>query len=567
MKKTIAIVLCLAVCLTLLASCGAKDDDNAAAPGADSNAAAPNNSSGAPASSSPNPAPASPSGITVEAEPPPETANLADHINFVGRESALNVLNPTLAGSTSEAAWLMRMTNDMLIDIWGPNDYRPSLATSWKTEDYKHILVTLRDDAYFHNGDHFTAEDVKFTVEVAWEHPGGTSYTIFRTVEAVNIIDPYTVEIVFVEPDVNYQYQLSHWSAGMLNKNEYEKRPDDPLWASIGTGPFKLVDFSPANFATVERNDDYWGEPAPTRSFTVWTIPEMATRNIMLQTGEIQVCFVLATDDLDAMLTNPDFSIIEDPVHYPLMLAFNNQGNALMMDMNFRLAVAHALNLEDIAVVSNGNWARAWPNGSLWGQRTPWFKDDLPRREYNPDLAKEYLAQSVYNGETVELVSVPDFRGRAAEMIQAQLGQIGIDIDLIITDTASYSEAFAYNPESTTQQLSVFNIGFGPTVLGSIRTLLAPGVVTNRFNMNSELINECEVRLAAGVTLDEEKEIAYAIQDYLWETIAAIPVCNTVLGITTVPGIGGMNLWGDPWSFDIRGIYWDLNQTPEHLKP
>ena len=553
-----ALILVAVLCIGLVAACGPQ----AATPAAPTAPAAP-----APAPAPPTPPAPDGDRITAEAAPPAEGAWLADHINLVGFLSDLTILNPVLAGATAESAWLFGMFSDRLIEIYGPGDFRPGLALNWETEDFQTIRFHLRQGVTWHNGDPFTAECVAFTVEVGNAHPGGTSFTRLRTITEANVIDTYTIDIVFENKNVDFEFDLSHWATGILNRREFETRPDDPLWATVGTGPFRLTGFDAANFATVERFDDFWGEAPPTRSVTVWTIPEMATRLVMLQNGELQVCFSLNPEDRDALLTDPNFITIEDFMHIPWMLSFNNQGDEIMMDMNFRMAVAHALNLDDIAVVAEGNWAGGWPNGNLWGMRTPHYREDLPRREHDLALAMQYLEASVWDGETIELVVVPGSSARAGEMVQLQLSLIGIPVEIDMMDVPSYVAAFGYGRElQEGRQLHVFQKGFGPTVVGG-RALLYPGNVTNRINLNAPYVSERFDILTAETDPARVRQLAYEIQEYMWENIVAIPMFFTITGVNAVPGIGGMHLWGDMFRYNLRGIYWDLNQTPEHLRP
>ena len=552
-RKNVALLLTAIICIGLVAACAPQTPE---AP------ETPETTSPAPAELAP-----APDEITVEAAAPAEGANLAEHINVVGMLSDINVLNPTIPGASMESAWIMGMLTDRLIEIYGPNDFRPGLALSWETDDHKTIRFNLRPDVLWHNGERFTADDVAFTMEIAHANPGGTSWTVFRDVTEVNVVDDLTIELTFAAINIDFEMTFAGWASGILSRVEYAARPDDPLWATVGTGPFKLAGFQAANFTTVERFDGFWGELAPTQRVTFWSIPEMATRMTMLQAGELQVVTMLNTEDLDNLIDNPNFNLIRDPVHMPYYLSFNNQGDDIMMDLNFRLAVAHALNLDDVAIVANGNWASAWPSGSLWGQRTPYFRTDLPVREFNLDLARQYLEASVWNGEQIDMVATPGIFARGAEMVQMQLSNLGIDVNIDIMDVPSYAAAFAFGREHQQgRQMHLFQMGFGPTVLAG-RSILYPDNVTNRINLNSDFVTERFDILATETNPGVQRQLALEMQQYLYDNLVAIPLFQIVQGIATAPGVGGMHLWGDSFRYNMRGIYWDLNQTPEHLMP
>jgi len=520
-----------------------------------------------PATPTPPPAAGGDAGLTVEATGPEEGANLAEHINIIKDTSTVTVVNPNLpAGGTVPTAWVYNLVHDRLVEIMGPGDYVPGLAVSWETDDFQTIRFNLREGVVWHNGDEFTSECVLFTINIAKENPAGTAFARWRVVEEVVAIDRYTIEMTLEAPDVDFLFMVSHWATPILNERSYREDPDNPMWAAVGTGPFRVTDFISTESITLERFDDFWGEPAPTRSITFWAIPEIAARAVMLQAGDMQVSFELSADELDRFVAMDDFTVIEDLLAFPVPLGFNSQGDDIMRDHYFRRAVAHALYLPDIAMVANGNWAVPLWDGTLWGLRTPYRRNDIPAWEFNQDRAREYLAMSVYNGEELEIATAGPTQIRAAEMIQAQLADVGINIRVEVMDIPGLVSAFLYSTDSERQML-LFALGFGPSAVGSMTGVFYPGVGNNRLNVNNEHLNELIRALASEPNVDIQRQIAYDIQEFFWEDVTALSLWHGTLGITTVNGIGGLHLWGDTFRYHLRGIFWDLNDTPESLRP
>jgi peptide/nickel transport system substrate-binding protein len=325
-----------------------------------------------------------------------------------------------------------------------------------------------------------------------------------------------------------------------------------------------LTEFSSGIFATIERNDNYWGDLPPTRSMTFWTIPEMATRRVMLSGGEVQFVHVMSPEDIDDFAVNPDFNVIVD-MGFVNTVSFKNGACPIMHDPNFRRAVAHALNFEDIAVVANGNWALPMPDGNMFSFLTPFRRDDLPRREYNLDLAREYLANSIYNGETIEFAVAGDANIRASEMIQLQLSMVGIDIDIQQMDVPSFVDAFLFNRDSE-RQMWLFSQTTSPSLAGTATGFFLP-VGTNRVSLYDPVLTALVHEISSEANPERARELAYEMQQWLYDDMSYIPVYVALSGITTVRGVGGMHLWGDAFRYCLRALYWDLNQTPEHLQP
>ena len=140
-------------------------------------------------------------------------------------------------------------------------EIHPGLATSWEvSEDEKEITFKLREGVTFHDGTPFNAEAVKYnfdrtmalTPKAAWQYMGGDKY------EATEVVDEYTVKLIFNEPYAAIFTYLSDGATGIDSPAAIEEYGDqygtDYL---VGTGPFKFVEWVPGDHIELVRNDDY----------------------------------------------------------------------------------------------------------------------------------------------------------------------------------------------------------------------------------------------------------------------------------------------------------------------
>jgi peptide/nickel transport system substrate-binding protein len=503
----------------------------------------------------------------VPAPAPAEGANLAEHIDLIV-DTQITVLNSTLPAATGNpVTWANILVHDRLVEHVGPTELGPGLAYRWYTEDYRTFRFYLRDNVYFHNGDHFTADDVIWTALNALNYPGSPAYNRWRFVETITAVEPYILEIVLYEVNADFEFELSHSHAGIYNQRSYEANPGDPNWAHIGTGPFRVIDFSSNNYLALERFDDFWGGLVPTRSMTLWTIPEMATRTLMLQTGAAQLSFSLTAEDLDMFYEHPDFQVFAVTNNMPIGVGFNNLGDPIMMCPYFRRAVAHAINIEALALVAEGRWVQPARDGNVFGYQTQWrLREGLPRREHDLDLAREYLERSVYNGEPIVLITSQAAHIRGSELLQVQLSLIGIDLRIEITDAAGFTAAHTFNPDSD-RQMQYFAIAGQPIAMAALRQGFWPDNHLNWLNFSNDRITELIQELAITTVYEQREAIAHEIQRILYDIIPSIPLYFPVRGIPSVNGIGGIRFSPSLFEWDLRNIFWDVDQSPAELRP
>lgn len=560
MKKStriIAVILSLTMCLSLLAACGG--GGTPAPSGGGSTSSGSSDSSRFDSSGGTTTGPSA-------ATPVSEGANLADHIDIIINDTQITVLNPMLpAGSGGPSMWTYKLIHDFLVDQPSPGVLEPMLATEWSTDDYTTYTLKLRDDVYFHNGEKFTAEDVIWTAQYAKDNPSAPPNGTWRLMESIRAIDPYTVEVVLNQMYIDFLSDLSGGMSGILSKKAYENNPEDASWGQIGTGPYKVTAFSSNDYCTIEQTDNYWGDKYPTRSMTLWTIPELSIRMVMMKNKEAQVSFQMTPEDLDLMETDPDFEIFPVMINEPGIIGFNDQGDAIMKDLNFRKAVAYALNYDDIAMVALGHWATASWDGNVWGPDTQYRLEGLPKREQDIELAKDYLAKSVYKGETITMITTSPHYIRASEIIQLQLEQIGVKLEVTPTDHAGLVDALVYNPESTVQ-LHLFSMAMSHTANAVFNSLTNRGL--NRLNCNDPFVYELADQYKVTADEDKRRGIAQELQlKYFFEDYHAIAAFWRVQGIAAIKGVGGINLSTDQFRHNLRGIYWNLDETPAGLRP
>jgi peptide/nickel transport system substrate-binding protein len=478
------------------------------------------------------------------------------------------IVNPfNTAGTGPDPQRASYCIHDRLLERPEDGELESGLAIEWKTEDYQTYTFKLRDDVNFHNGDHFTAEDVVWTIETSRLFPASVGYTRWSAVEIATAVEPYVVEMKLKEKNVDFLTDLYDFTTAILNRTAYEANPEDPTWAFVGTGPYKVTGFAASDVMELERNEDYWGEKPPTRRITLKSVPELSTRMVMLQNGEVQVAFQLNPEDLNLIEADPNFTIFTKTSMRTQWLSFNNQGNAIVMDKNFRLAVAHAVNREDVAAVQQGKWAVPDWDGNFWGFGTEYRLEGLPRLEQDLDLAKDYLEKSVYNGETLNLwVTTPQVK--AAEIVQEQLRAIGIEVAIESADVAGFFEVVKFGGDPERYHMHIFEAGgMYTSALKSLKTFAWPGMGSNRMNINDPYIIEREEKLTVETDPAEREKLCHEIQQWFYDDVSAVGMYRVLRGAPAAKGIEGVVLSADNLNEDIRDIYWNLDETPESLRP
>jgi len=445
------------------------------------------------------------------------------------------------------------MTHDRLVENLGDGEYGPMLAIDWRTTDWQTFVFYLRDDVYFHNGDHFTADCVVFNITMSRRYPGTLGFDRWRTVETVTALDTYVVEIVLEQMHVDFLFDISTAPAGIVNERAYNEDSENPEWAWIGTGPFLITDFATNDYVTLQRFDNFWGEAPPTQSVTLRHIPEPAARLVMMQNRESDVSFGTTPEDLEILQADPDFQVIPALFNAPNVLGFNMK-DPLMSDRNFRMVVMHALNLEEIAIVAAGEWAIAPVDGNLWGYATEFRHPGIPRIPFDLELAKQYLDASPYNGEEIEITAAVATNIRAAEIIQHQLGQIGLNTTINATDVPGLVTHLAYGEDSTAQ-IHLFASGFTMGAIGSATNVFFPGTGSNRLNFNDPYVTDIIQRARVTGDVEERRALFMHLQEYIAADPPQINMFWRVNGIAAINGIGGMHIGYDTLSYNFRNIF------------
>jgi peptide/nickel transport system substrate-binding protein len=188
--------------------------------------------------------------------------------------------------------WVLYALHDALIKPMPGNHLTPSLAESWTlSEDQKIYEFKLREGLRFHNGDPFTAEDVKFSFERA------KAKLLREKVKEVVIVDPYRVRFVLHEPRPDFMafYGTFASGAGWIVPKKYIEHvgPDGFRKHPIGLGPYKYVSSTPGVDLIMEAYEGYWRKMPSVKRLVYKSVPEATTRMAMLKRGEVDLAYLL----------------------------------------------------------------------------------------------------------------------------------------------------------------------------------------------------------------------------------------------------------------------------------
>lgn len=130
---------------------------------------------------------------------------------------------------------VLKNTHQQLVFFTNEQTFEPGLATSWEFTDDTHIKFTLRDDVTFNDGTPMTAEDVKFTMDMALGKDSLVVNTLKGLVET-KVLDDYTIEMTIEAYNNEFVQSLASVPLSIQSKNAYDSGVDQPYL--VGTGPY-----------------------------------------------------------------------------------------------------------------------------------------------------------------------------------------------------------------------------------------------------------------------------------------------------------------------------------------
>ena len=329
-----------------------------------------------------------------------------------------------------------RLIYSRLVEADENMQIHPGLAESWQQLDDKTMQFKLRKGIKFHNGDDFTAEDVKFSFERMMNSP--RIAFVLPPIERIDVVDDYTVNIVTKTPFGPLLAHLSHPALGMVSKKLLTENPEALKEKPIGTGSYKFKEWIYGDKLVLEKNEDFYDKNERGLKYIIFkNVVEASNRAIGLETGEIDIATPISSVDEENIKNNPKLQLLTKPsISYSYIGM--NMTKAPLNDIRVRKAINYAIDKQaiiDVILNGNGKIATSPIAPGVFG-----FTDKTKNYEYNVEKAKELMKEAGYeNGFTTSmLVFSGEANTQTAEIVQAYLKEIGIDLKIEIVEVSAY---------------------------------------------------------------------------------------------------------------------------------
>lgn len=444
-------------------------------------------------------------------------------------------LNPLIFPTTYDTnvqelvfARLLRPTSDL--------SFEPDLAESWEfSDDQRTLTFTLRNGLTWHDGEALTAADVAFTLtSLADPSYDGGSYADVSVIEGaeayhageadsvsgVEVLDDRTIDIttseafapvlanlagIFILPEHIYgQVDIARWQQDATNREP------------VGAGPFEFVQWRQGELIELAANQDYYaGRPCLDR--VIIRFGDQDTMLAAMLSGEVDVAQV-PINSVAGVEGREDIQLnVVDTLSFQY-LGFNLRNPALADDA-VRQAIAHAINRQALVDGLLRGYGRTLD--TIFPTNHWSYPEGLEPITYDPELANQLLEDAGWtlengvrtkDGKTLSFsLYLPTgnlVRERSAPIIQANLRQIGIDVELQSMDFATLvthllpKDAQGTPRAVTTDDFDMFLLGFGierdPDEYYSY--FVEAGLPPNGYNFTGSVNPEAETLLREGRT-------------------------------------------------------------------
>ena len=445
------------------------------------------------------------------------------------------------------------------------NNIIPALAKSW---DYDEATLTytfhLRDDVKWHDGEPFTAEDVKFTYDTINNPDNGSEIaTNYEDITNIEIVDDYTVKITLKNKNVA---MLDYLSVGIIPKHILEGQDimtSDFNRHPIGTGPYKFANWDEGQGITLLKNEEYFRKSPNIDKIIFKIVNDTKARVMQLKSGELDL----------AQVTPKDIETFKNDDNFVVDIMKTSDYRGIMYNFNYPLfkenrelpnALSYAIDREAIV----DNILLGYGDAAYSPLQMGIYNDsEIEKFEYNPEKAKQLLEEAgwklgsdgIYskNGTKLsfELVCMEGDQERIdmANFAAQELKQIGVDVRVTVKSDIDWENQAAFligwgspfDPDDHTYKVFSTNGGANYNSYSNekIDELLTKARQTDVYEERLEYYKEFQEEMT--------KDLPYTFLAYIDSIYVAK---NNLEGITkeTVLGHHGVGIFWNVEDWDLK---------------
>lgn len=322
---------------------------------------------------------------------------------------------------------------------FGPDgEILPALAESWEiSEDGLTYTFSLQDGVTFHDGTKLTAEDVVFSFERAMgEDSVNAQKVLFASIASVEAPDDLTAIVHLEHPNGSLLFNFAWGDAVIVSPETAEGNTSNP----VGTGPFRFVRWSQGDSLVLERNPDYWGEPAKLESATFRFIDDPSAAFAAMMAEDVDTFPIYPSPEtLPILDADPRFVAVVGSTEGETLLAMNNR-RAPLDNILVRQAIAHAIDRQTI--IDGAMFGYGVPIGTHFAPHHPAYVDLTDLSAYDPGRSRELLEEAGVGPVRLSLAlpPPPTYARRGGEIIAAQLRAVGIETDIVNMEWSQWLE-------------------------------------------------------------------------------------------------------------------------------
>jgi len=414
----------------------------------------------------------------------------------------------------------------------------PDLAESWEmSEDGLEYTFNLKQGVQWHRDfGEVTAEDVKFSLMRHKDEAVGSNFVNEASlIKDVEVVDTHTAKVLMSEPYPGFLVEFAAYRPGFIvNQKAIDEAGDRYNEQPIGSGPFVFDQWSPGQQVDLVVNEAYDGETGPFTGITYVVIPEESTLEIALETGDVDIAYILGPEIQARVSENENLNTTSTIAPRTFYLQLNSEREPFN-DVRVRQALWYAIDrqtLVDAVMLGFGEVTDTLLNPHVFGR--------LEERayEYDPEKAKSLLAEAGYPDgfEASFLIYPPYGLPDVAAATQQMLKEVGVEITIDQREWAQHVELRRSGTFDIALQ-PLLRLGPDQYVTPAMHSESIPYPNASRYS-NPDM--DALIEKARSTVDDEErKDVYYEIQRLAHEEAPVIPMYFPVFILASQLNIQG----------------------------